>query len=157
MEPYRGREYPVGSIRWPQVACIVLGRRRFETHQLNYCILFVCALYCAHTMPKDETPEEVRRWFLSTVQEMWPVAEGSLSLRKSPCVRKNCQACAKGEGHQSYVLYCRSEGRRSSVYVPDALAQQVQTAIDNGRELQQLMSEAGVRYVNALKTARRKP
>ena len=139
-----------------QVACIVLGLRRFETHQQNYCIRCVCAPYCAHT-PKDETPEEVRRWFLSTVQKMWPVAEGSLSLRKSPCVRKNCQACAKGEGHKSYILYGRSEGRRSSVYVPDALAQQVQTAIDNGRELQQLMSEAGVRYVNALKTARRKP
>lgn len=157
MEPYRGREYTVGIIRWPQVASTVLGRRRFETHRQNYCILSVCAPYCARTMPKDETPEEVRRWFLSTVQKMWPVAEGSLSLRKSPCVRKNCQACAKGEGHQSYILYGRSEGRRSSVYVPDALAQQVQTAIDNGRELQQLMSEAGVRYVNALKTARRKP
>jgi molybdopterin-guanine dinucleotide biosynthesis protein A len=105
-------------------------------------------------MPNDETPDEVRRWFLSTVQNMWPVAEGSLSLRRSPCVRKNCEACAK---HQSYILYGRREGRRSSVYVPDALAEQVQTAIENGRDLQQLMSEAGVRYVNALKTARRKP
>ena len=133
------------------------SRGRFETHQQNYCILPVCAPYCAHTMLKDETPVEVRRWFLSTVQKMWPVAEGSLSLRKSPCVRKNCQACAKGEGHQSYILYGRSEGRRSSVYVPDALAPKVQTAIDNGRELRQLMSEAGVRYVNALKTAHRKP
>lgn len=157
MEPYGGREYPVGSIRWPQVACIGLVGGESKRAKQNYCTLSVCASYCAHTMPKDETPEEVRRWFLSTVQKMWPVAEGSLSLRKSPCVRKNCQACAKGEGHQSYILYGRSEGRRSSVYVPDALAEQVQTAIDNGRELQQLMSEAGVRYVNALKTARRKP
>jgi len=107
-------------------------------------------------MPKDETPDEVRQWFQSTVRKMWPVAEGSLSLRRSPCVRKNCPACAKGEGHQSYILYGRSGGRRSSVYVPDALAEEVQTAIDNGRELQQLMSEAGVRYVNALKTARRR-
>jgi hypothetical protein len=107
-------------------------------------------------MPMDDTPEEVRRWFLSTVHKMWPIAEGSLSLRKSPCIRTNCPACAKGEGHQSYILYGRSEGRRSSVYVPDALAQQVQTAIDNGRELRRLMSEAGERYVNALKTACRK-
>jgi hypothetical protein len=36
------------------------------------------------------------------------------------------------------------------------MADQVQAAIDNGRELRQLMNEAGVRYVNALKTARRK-
>lgn len=63
----------------------------------------------------------------------------------------------KGGGHQSYILYSRSAGRRSSVYVPDLLAEQVQTAIDNGRELRRLMNEAGVRYVNALKTVRRKP
>ena len=142
---------------WPQAAYDVTGSAAVETHKQNCCIRSVCASYCAHTMPRDETPDEVRRWFLSTVQKMWPVAEGSISLRRSPCVRKNCQACAKGEGHQSYILYGRSEGRRSSVYVPDALAEQVQTAIDNGRELQQLMREAGVRYVNALKTARRKP
>lgn len=107
-------------------------------------------------MPKDETPDEVRRWFLSAVQKMWPVAEGSLSLRRSPCIRKHCPACAKGVGHQSYILYGRSSGRRSSVYVPEVMADQVQAAIDNGRELRQLMNEAGVRYVNALKTARRK-
>ena len=89
---------------------------------------------------------------------MWPVAEGSLSLRRSPCIRKNCPACAKGEGHQSYILYGRSGDRRSSVYVPDVLAEQVQVAIDNGRELRRVINEAGVRYVNALKkTARRKP
>ena len=45
MEPYRGREYPVGSIRWPQVACIVLDRLRFETpkqkllHSLCTCAI----------------------------------------------------------------------------------------------------------------------
>jgi len=108
-------------------------------------------------MPKDETPDEVRRWFLSAIEKMSPVAEGSLSLRRSPCIRKNCPACAKGEGHQSYILYGRSASRRSSVYVPDVLAKQVQAAIDNGRELRQVMNEAGVRYVKALKKARRKP
>ena len=102
-------------------------------------------------MRKDETPDEVRRWFLAAIEKMWPVAEGSLSLRRSPCIRKNCPACTKGEGHQSYILYGRSAGRRSSVYVPDALAKQVQAAIDNGRELRQVINEAGVRYVNALK------
>ncbi len=106
-------------------------------------------------MPKTETPEDVRRWFVSTIQKMWPVAEGSLSLRRSPCIRKNCPACAKGEGHQSYILYGRSGGRRLSVYVPDDLAEQVQAAVDNGRGLRQLMNEAGVRYVKALKMARR--
>jgi hypothetical protein len=38
-----------------------------------------------------ETPEDVRRWFLTQVQALWPIAGGSLSLRKSPCVRAMCR------------------------------------------------------------------
>lgn len=56
---------------------------------------------------------------------------------------KELPSMRKGGGHQSYILYSRSAGRRSSVYVPDLLAEQVQTAIDNGRELRRLMNEAG--------------
>jgi hypothetical protein len=40
--------------------------------------------------------------------------------------------------------------------VPDELAHDVQHAIDNGRQLQELMNEAGVRLVNALKNRRKK-
>jgi hypothetical protein len=116
----------------------------------------MCVILRTYNMPKAETPEEVRRWFLAAIQKMWPVAEGSLSLRKSPCVRENCAACARGEGHQSYILYGRSADRRVSMYVPDDLAKEIQVAINNGRDLRQLVNEAGQRYVNALKTARRK-
>jgi len=35
-------------------------------------------------MPKTETPEEVRRWFQSAIQRLWPIAAESISLRKSP-------------------------------------------------------------------------
>jgi hypothetical protein len=42
------------------------------------------------------------------------------------------------------------------MYVPDDLAKEIQVAIDNGRDLHQLVNEAGQRYVKALKTARRK-
>lgn len=102
-------------------------------------------------MPKQETPEEVKAWFRSAIAEMWPVAEGSLSLRKAPCIRRNCAACLKGEGHQSYVLYGRSQGQRFSIYVPESLAPHIHKAIENGRRLQRLMNDAGVRYVRALK------
>src|SRR5215831_13571934 len=100
-------------------------------------------------MRKEETLEDVKSWFRSAIAGMWPVAEGSLSLRRTPCIRRNCSACARGEGHHSHVLYGRSQGRRFSIYVPDNLAPQVQRAIDNGRRLQELMNEAGVRYVQA--------
>ncbi len=106
-------------------------------------------------MSKEETAEKVRIWFQTAIQKMWPVAEGSLSLRKSPCIRENCQACAKGEGHLSYVLYGREGRRRFSIYVPEELVPEVEKALANGRRLQQLMNEAGVRYVHALKRKRR--
>jgi hypothetical protein len=103
-----------------------------------------------------ETPEQVLRWVQSAVRKLSPVAAGSLSLRKSPCIRKNCPTCASGQGHSSHVLYGRRGGKRFSIYVPEELVPEVRKAIANGRRLQELMSEAGVRYTHALKARRRK-
>jgi hypothetical protein len=103
---------------------------------------------------KQNTPEQIRRWFLDAIKELWPVADGSLSLRKSPCIRTNCAACASGEGHASYALYGRRNGKRFSVYVPDELASEIQRAIENGRRLKDLINEVGVRYTQALKAQR---
>jgi len=41
------------------------------------------------------------------------------------------------------------------MYVPDKLAKEIQAAIDNGRNLRELVNEAGRRYLTALKMARR--
>jgi hypothetical protein len=112
-------------------------------------------LICTYTMPRTETAEQVKRWFQAAVRDLWPVAMGSISLRKSPCIRKHCRLCDAGQGHSSYALYGRSRSRRFSVYVPDELAQDVEKAIQNGRELQKLMTEAGRRYTVALKNERR--
>jgi hypothetical protein len=115
----------------------------------------VYALHGAYTVRKKaETPEQVKRWFLEAIQGLWPLAEGSLSLRKSPCIRENCPACARGEGHPSYVLYGRRGGRRLSIYVPDELATEIQRAVENGRRLKDLINEAGVRYAHAVKAQR---
>lgn len=105
-------------------------------------------------MPKSETPEQVRRWFLNAIHKLWPIAGGSISLRKSPCIRENCSACASGVGHSSYALSGYRGNRRFSVYVPDQLAPEIQKAVETGRELQDLMKEAGLRYVRARKSER---
>jgi hypothetical protein len=105
-------------------------------------------------MTRDDTPQDVERWFVKAIAKLWPVAEGSLSLRRSPCIRENCQACARREGHSSYVLYARRGGRRVSIYVPEDVAPKIEEAIENGRRLQELMNEAGVRYVEAVKRQR---
>jgi hypothetical protein len=101
-----------------------------------------------------ETPEHVIRWFQAEVQKLSPVAAGSLCLRKSPCIRKNCPACAKGERHSSFALYGRRAGKRFSIYVPEELVPEIRDAIAHGRRVQDLISEAGVRYTQALKAER---
>jgi hypothetical protein len=105
-------------------------------------------------MDRIETTEQVKLWFQGAVRDLWPVAVGSLSLRKSPCIRKGCQDCKSGRGHSSYALYGRKGDRRFSIYVPDELAEDLERAIRNGRDLQKLMTEAGRRYTLALKNER---
>lgn len=104
--------------------------------------------------PKTESPVDVERWLREQSAELWPAALGSLSLRRSPCVRENCQACLKGEQHPSHVLYCRIKGRRLAIYIPEELVAQIGRCLENGRALQGLLYEAARRYANALKHER---
>src|SRR5215813_615869 len=95
-----------------------------------------CVIRHISIMKSIESPEDVRRWFLRQISELWPLAIGSLSLRTGPCIRENCSACQRGKGHASYALYGRQKNRRFSVYV------------------QKLIGEAGLRYTAALKGQR---
>ena len=104
--------------------------------------------------PKSESPADVQRWFQRQADTLWPAALGSLSLRRSPCVRKRCPACLSGEQHPSYALSGRLQGRRFCLYVPEALVPEVRRCLDNGRALQELLHQAAARYVQALKRQR---
>ena len=101
-----------------------------------------------------ESPADVIRWMQSEAVGLWPAILGSLSVRRSPCVHENCRVCLSGEQHPSHVLYGRHNGRRFAVYVPDDLVPEVRRAVENGRALQDLLVQAGPRYVKALKRAR---
>jgi hypothetical protein len=105
-------------------------------------------------MKRREKTEDVKRWFQREVARLWPLGMGSLSLRRGPCIRENCSACASGKGHASYALSGRVGRRRTSLYVPDELVPELQQAVAHGRRLQELMREAGQRYLAALKTER---
>jgi hypothetical protein len=107
-------------------------------------------------MSKTENPSEVVRWLAGRTAASWPAMLGSLSLRRSPCIRENCAACRSGERHPSYVLYGRLKGRRFSLYVPEELVPEVRRCLDNGRAVQELLHEAALRYVKALKGERSK-
>ncbi len=103
---------------------------------------------------QPETADQIKQWLLRAVTKLWPVAAGSISLRRSPCIRERCSACETGEGHPAYILDGRRGDRRFSLYVPEELAGKVQRAIENGRMLEELIMEAGRRYAIALKCER---
>jgi hypothetical protein len=104
---------------------------------------------------KTDTPADLISWLESETASLWPALLGSLSYRRTRCMQPNCAACQSGEQHRSYVLYGRHKGRRFAVYIPDELIDEVRRAVDNGRALQDLLMQAGPRYVEALKRARK--
>lgn len=107
-------------------------------------------------MPKHspESPSDVWHWFQTQAENFQPALLGSLSLRRTRCIRPNCPACVSGEQHASYVLYGRLKNRRFAVYVPEELVPEVRRCLDHGRALQELLYQAAPRYVQALKRER---
>jgi hypothetical protein len=104
---------------------------------------------------KTDSPADVLSWMESEAASLWPALLGSLSYRRTRCIQPNCTACQSGEQHASWVLYGRHNGRRFAVYVPEDLVPKVRQAVENGRVLQDLLIEAGPRYVKALKRVRK--
>jgi hypothetical protein len=102
----------------------------------------------------SNTTEKVKLWFTEQVADLWPAALGSLSLRRTPCIRERCSACARGEQHASYVLFGRVNKRRFGLYIPEDLTPEIEQALENGRRLQALLYEAAARYARALKRER---
>jgi len=155
--PSRGHTCGFGIIRRPRLQRAASG---LETNLLKPVLgrdKVVCVKPGTRTRKaKTEDPAAVGAWFGKAIETIWPVADGSLSLRKSPCVRANCPACAAGEGHRSYVLYGRTGKKRFSIYVPEDLVPEVRAAMENGRRLKELIGEAGLRYTQALKEERKR-
>ena len=104
--------------------------------------------------PSTRSLNDIERLFKEQITGLWPAALGSLSLRRTRCIRKKCHACQTGEQHPSYVLYCPKNGRRSSLYIPDVLAEPLRKALDNGRAIEKLLHEVGRQYAQALKRER---
>lgn len=82
---------------------------------------------------------------------LWPVAKGSLTLTRSPCIRRNCKACASGRKHPKWLFTFREKGRLRGLYVRPSHAAEVRRAVENGRELERLTAAAGRELVLRLR------
>jgi len=66
-----------------------------------------------------------------------PVLAASLVLIHRRCGRPGCH-CQKGQGHPTYYLTCKQEGKTRTVYVPLGLLKEVQLWIREHRRLKKL-------------------
>jgi hypothetical protein len=81
--------------------------------------------------------------FLKELADLWPLAKGSLTQVRKPCIRPHCPACRSGRKHPAWLFSFRRAGKQVCRYVPAALAPVLQQALDNGRQLEQRLVELG--------------
>src|SRR5437588_1753916 len=85
----------------------------------------------------------VQKPFLQKLLPLWPALKGSLAQVYKPCIRPNCRVCARGEGHPNYLLAFTEKGRRRCLYVPKAMVPVLKRALQNGRQVEQLLYQVG--------------
>jgi hypothetical protein len=73
------------------------------------------------------------------IQALWPALKGSLAKVYTPCIRKQCAACARGDQHPAWHLSFTQRGRRRCLYVPLALVPVIRQALRNGRQIETLL------------------
>ena len=86
---------------------------------MRFCLICTCDYYHMFGMKQidSESPRDVASRLRSEAADLWPAMLGSLSLRRSRCIRENCPACAGIEGRISVLFRsrgmkrCLAEGR----------------------------------------------
>jgi len=94
--------------------------------------------------------------FQSEIAGLWPLARGSLTLIRKPCVRPGCPACAKGVKHSAYILMARDKGLRRCLYVPRELAPLLRQALRNGKVLERRLGQMAMQMILAYRAQRRR-
>jgi len=91
---------------------------------------------------KDVSKERIKA-YLKEVNSLWPAVKGSLTEVKKPCIRPNCKACESGEKHPAFLFSFMKDGRQWCRYVAREFVPQLQKAVENGRRIEELMSQLG--------------
>ena len=99
---------------------------------------------------------KIKEKWVETLGALWPAIKGSLAQVRKPCIRKNCRACASGKKHLAWMLSVVKGRRRSTLYVPAALAPQIKQAIRNGHKIEELLQKAAIQMVDIHRQERAK-
>src|SRR5947208_14398028 len=90
-----------------------------------FCCRFLLTRTCGIGHTNDmknarfESSSDLVRSLQSEAAGLWPALLGSLSFRRSPCLREDCPACRTGEQRPSCVVYGPPKGRPVAVCAPE--------------------------------------
>ena len=92
--------------------------------------------------------------FLDELAGLWPLAKGSLTEVRKPCIRPNCPACRSGKKHPALLFSFTQDGKRRCRYVPAELAPVLRQALANGRRLEQRLAQLGAELLQRYRQQR---
>ena len=104
--------------------------------------MYVLYIHAIMSKIKDVSKERTRA-YLEKVKSLWPAVKGSLTEVRKPCIRPNCKACASGIKHRAHLLSFTKDGRQRCRYVAREFVPELQKALQNGRQIEELMSRLG--------------
>ena len=104
-------------------------------------------------MSKTKTSLE-QRAFLAELGGMWPLAKGSLTQVRKPCIRPTCPACRSGRKHPAWLFSFTQSGKRICRYVPAELVPVLKRALENGRRLERRLSALGAELLQRYRQGR---
>jgi len=110
-------------------------------------------LYDTHDMAESKRSPD-HQAFLDELAHLWPLAKGSLTFVRKPCIRPNCPACKAGRKHKAIFFSFPKDGKRVCRYVPAELAPVLKEALANGRHLERRLAQLGEAQLEAYRKNR---
>ena len=110
-----------------------------------FCLRYSYVLCYTYRMKRKSMPQTPgqQEAFLDEVAGLWPLAKGSVSEVRKPCVRKGCKACAEGRGHPAAIYTYREGGKLRCMHVRPEFVPELKQAIENGRALEAALVRLG--------------
>jgi hypothetical protein len=107
--------------------------------------ILIYAYHICYTPPCEakKHPSAAQKLFHDQLLALWPAIKGSLAEVRKPCIRPHCPLCARGDKHPNYLLAYTNQGRRRCLYVPKAMVPVLERALENGRQIEQLLYRMG--------------
>ena len=99
-------------------------------------------------------PSPEQQAFLDELAGLWPLAKGSLTQVRKPCIRPACPACRSGRKHRAWLFSFAQGGKRVCRYVPVEWVPVLRQALDQGRQVERRLAALGAELLERYRQQR---